>query len=100
MTATISTSGANTTITLAYTAPNATMLSVVGAAAEYLFNHGYGNHGTEESPIVFADLTNQQKVNLVEAHVKDVIINAANTHKSIAAQDAAREAEEENKYSL
>ena len=100
MTSKFTISGTDTKITVEWTAPTDKITSIVGDCAEYLFNHGYGDHGTEEEQIVFADLNNNQKLALVEAHLKDVIINASNTFKSIKAQDAARDAEELSKYEL
>ena len=45
--------------------------------AEYLWNHGYGNHGTEEEPIEFADLTTAQKLALLDAHIIRVALDCA-----------------------
>ena len=92
--------GTDTKITFEWTALTAKIQSIVGDCAEYLWNLGYGNHGTEEAPIVFDDLNNNQKLKLVEEHLKDVQVNAANTHKSIEAQEVARDAEELTKYEL
>jgi len=39
---------------------------------------------------LFDSLTNQQKLNLVDVYVRDVIMNAANTNKSLKAQELAR----------
>ena len=87
--------GTETKITFEWTALTAKIQSIVGDCAEYLWNHGYGNQD-----VLFTNLTNNQKLALVEAHLKDVIINASNTNKSIKAQDAARDAEELAKYEL
>ena len=100
MTSKFTVNGTETTVHFEWTTTTANILSIVGDCSEYLFNHGYGDHGTEEEPIVFADLNNNQKLALVEAHLRDVIINASNTFKSIKAQDAARDAEELSKYEL
>ena len=100
MTSKFTVSGTDTTITFSWTALTEKIVSIVGDCSEYLWEHGYGDHGTEEAPIVFDDLNNNQKLALVEAHLKDVIINASNTNKSLKAQDAARDAEELNKYEL
>lgn len=100
MTATFSASAGNTTMTFVYTAPTAKVQSVVGDCAEYLWTHGYGDHGTEDKPTLFSALTNQQKLNLVDAYLKQVIIDAANALKSNKAQDAARATEEAAKYTL
>ncbi len=73
---------------------------VVNLAAEYLFAHGKGDHGTEKEPIVFADLSDADKLALVEEHQKEVIVNLANSWKSTEAQRAARETEAETKHSI
>ena len=100
MSSKFTTIGTKTKITFEYEHDTAMIVSVVDDCAEYLWEHGYGDKGTEEAPIVFDDLNNNQKLALVEAHLKDVIINAANTHKSIEAQEAARDAEELTKHQL
>lgn len=92
--------GSDIKVHFEYQAPTATVISIVGDAAEYLFDKGFGNHGDEENPIVFGDLSNQDKLDLVDDHVRKVIINLANTFKSQAAQVAARELEAESEYSL
>ena len=92
--------GDKTKITFEWESLTTLIQSIVGDCAEYLFNHSYGDHGTEEAPILFGDLNNNQKLALVEAHLKDVIINASNTFKSNKAQTIAREAEEAAKYEL
>ena len=92
--------GDKTKITFEWESLTTLIQSIVGDCAEYLFNHSYGNHGTEEEPILYSSLTNVQKLALVEAHLRDVIINASNTFKSLEAQEAARLLEEENKYEL
>ena len=65
---------------------------VVYDAAAYLFDKGFGNHGTEEEPIVFSDLSPQQKLNLVYNHFTQVAKDAADTWVSVEAQRIAREA--------
>jgi len=87
-------------ISFEYQADATKVQDIVGACAEYLFEHGYGDHGTEEEPIVFEDLNNNQKLSLLDKHIRDVILNLANTHKSLKAQDLARETEEQNKFDL
>ena len=98
MTAEFTIIGSDTKITFEYTAPTASVLDIVTDAAEYLFERG--NYGTEEEPILFEDLTNIEKLGLIDKHLKQVIIDLANTHKSIKAQDAARAAEDITKYEL
>ena len=98
--ATFTVSGTDTTVKFEYTALTTLIQSIVGSASEYLFEHGYGNHGTEEAPKVFADLTSQDKLDLVGEHLQQVIVDLANTQKSTKAQETARIAEEESKYEL
>jgi hypothetical protein len=50
------------------------------SAAHYLWNRGYGDHGTEETPIVWNDLTNQEKLNLVHAYLIQIIREMARTY--------------------
>jgi len=88
-----------TTITFKATALTTLVQSILGSASEYLFDHG-GNHGTEEKPILFKDLTNQQKLDLVGKHLKQVILDLANTQKINKAQEEVREIEEASKYEL
>ena len=100
MTSKFAVSGTETTITFSWTAPTALVISIVGACAEYLFNHGYGDKGTEENPITFEILTNSQKLALVEAHMRQVVLDTANTFKHNRAVKITHEAEEATKYEL
>jgi hypothetical protein len=100
MTAKFTVSGTSTTITFTYTALTTQIQSIVGGAAEYLWNVGYGNHGDAEKPILFTSLTNQQKLDLVDEHLKRVVLDAANTQKSVKAQEAARTVEKASEFAL
>lgn len=100
MAGTFSVSNGNTTVAFEWTAATDTVQSVVGDAAEYLWDKGYGDHGTDEEPIVFDDLTNQEKLDIVDVYIKKVIVDLANTHKSVKAQDEARATEAASEYSL
>jgi hypothetical protein len=100
MTAKFTVSSTSTTITFTFTAPTGQIQSIVGGAAECLWNVGYGNHGTDEVPILFSSLTNQQKLDLVDEHLKRVVLDAANTQKSVKAQETARATEKANEYNL
>jgi len=53
-----------------------------------LFNNGRGDHGSEEEPIVFADLSNTEKLNIVDDYIKEIIVNRANQFKLDEAKDA------------
>jgi len=91
MTASFKTDGANTTVTFAYTAPTQKVVDTAEAAAHYLWEHGYGDHGDEENPILVSDLTNQQKLNLIDQHVRRVILDIAKDYHVNSEQEAARE---------
>lgn len=92
--------GANTKVTFEYTAPTATIQNIIGGGAEYLWDHGFGDHGTPETPVLFSSLTNNQKLDIVEDHLKKVMLDLANTQKSIKAQELARQTEAESEYSI
>ena len=100
MTGTFEVNENNTKIVFEYEALTATILNIVEDASQHLFDKGYGNHGTEENPILFNELSNQEKLDIVDTHLKRVVINLANTYKSVKAQDNTRALEESNKYSL
>ena len=100
MTSKFTVSGTSTTVSFSYVALTNQIQTIIGGAAEYLFAHGQGDHGSQEVPITFESLTNTQKLSLVDDHIKQVILDLANTQKSIKAQDAARAAEEATKHSL
>jgi hypothetical protein len=92
--------GDNVTLKYEYTTTIAEALSIIGDCAKYLWCYGCGDHGTDDATILFADLTDQDKVNLVDQHIVRVVVDAANAFKSIKAQEAARLAEEANPHTL
>ena len=67
-----------TKVSFEYEATTEKIQAVVGDVSEALFDRGQGNHGNEEVPVLFTDLSNQDKLDLVDTYVKDVIINMAN----------------------
>lgn len=95
MAITKSVSNGNTTITLTYTALTGKIEATLTDAAHYLFDHGFGDHGTEETPRTFEDLTVAEIGAIVDAYVKKVIVDAAKTFSSNDAQNTARIAAEE-----
>jgi hypothetical protein len=92
--------GANTTIIFEYTQITTKMSAFVTDCAEYLWNRGYGDHGTPAIPKLFSDLTNQQKLNLVDQYFRRSGLDSANNNKSLKAQNAARAVEEANLYNF
>ena len=93
--ATFTTADGLTSVSFKYTATTAKIVAVVGDASEMLFDRGLGDHGDEETPIVFDDLSNQDKLDLVDAYIKDVIINMANAKLLSKAKDAVEVVEHE-----
>ena len=92
MSATFKTSGENVSVVMEWTKPQAVITRVVGNAAAYLFDKGQGNHGTEEAPRLFEDLSNQEMLDLVYKHCGQVVVDLANTWEATEAQRVAREA--------
>ena len=86
--ATTKTTDGQTEVSFNYTATTAKIVSVLSDASEALFDRGLGDHGSEEAPIVFADLTNQDKLDIVDGYLKDIIVNMANDKKLSKAKDA------------
>jgi hypothetical protein len=78
MTVTISgiTSG-NRTITYAKTAPSAKMLDLGEKAAQRIWNMGFGEHGTFESPVLFSQLSNAQKMVVLDEYLTHILRQAA-----------------------
>jgi len=83
------------TVAFSYTATTAKIVEVLSDASEALFDRGLGDHGDEETPIVFDDLSNQDKLDLVDAYIKDVIINMANAKLLSKAKDEVEVVEHE-----
>jgi len=92
MAAKFSASSGNISVVMEWTKPQAVITRVVGNAAAYLFDKGQGNHGTEEAPRLFEDLSNQEMLDLVYNHCGQVVVDLANTWEATEAQRVAREA--------
>lgn len=72
--------GANTTLTITYTAANAKVNDTLTRAAHYLWDHGKGDHGTDDSPIVWDDLTAQDKLDILGDQIKQELLDKAKTY--------------------
>ena len=94
--ATFQVDGTKTTVSFEYTALTAKIADVLSDASEYLWKEELDEEGKVLNP--FADATNQEKLNVVDAHVKRVIIDLANTFKSNKAQKEARELEADSEH--
>lgn len=86
MTATIITNGANVTLQFSYTTTAANAIKIAGSAAEELHNRGLGY----DKP--FAEYTNQEKVNIIDAYFKMVINDLRREFEANKAANEARAA--------
>jgi len=81
----------NLRVTFTYIAVLDRMQEVTEDAAHYLWEHGHGDHGTDEEPIEFDDLNNNQKLALLDQHVRRVVIEAAKAYHVNDLQEQARQ---------
>ncbi len=72
MSASLSVSNGNTTITLAYTASTARVTSTCLSAAQWIWNHGGNIEG-----LAFDELTNNQKLDLIDSYILNRIRHIA-----------------------
>ena len=87
MTTTFTTSGANSTLSMTYTAPTAQISSVMDKAANALYMRGAGS--VTDAP-VYGTLTLAQKTALVDVYTRDVYINLARQFDAEQAAETAR----------
>lgn len=86
MTATYKTAtGGKISVSFTFVAASQVVIDTATAAARYLFDL------TGAEPAEFDALTDQQKLDIIDAHLRDVIQNLARTQHSLAAQKAAAE---------
>lgn len=91
MTINVTRNNGTSTVTLEYTANTAKINGILLNAAMELWDRGLGDHGPEESPIEFNDLTNQEKLDLIDSYVKRVVQDLAAEHYREDELDAAGE---------
>ena len=85
MTATYKTvTGGKIAVAFTFTAASQVVVDTATAAAQYLHTLSGAD------PAEFATLTDQQKLDIIDAHLLTVIQNLARTQHSLAAQEAAR----------
>lgn len=78
------------TLTLTYTANRTKLDAVLLDAAHALFDLGYGNHGTVESPRVWIDLSQLERLNLIDEFFKREIVDKAKAYHIRAGEESAR----------
>ena len=91
MAGTFTTSGGDTTMKLQYVAETAKVQEVVGDAVNLLWDRGLGDHGDDDNPIVWGDLSNQDKLDILDGYVKSVILGLAREYEVKAQTAAARD---------
>ena len=69
------------------------------AVVEDAAHYNFGKDNVEDNHI-FADLTDKEKLDIVKARQNQVIVDEANTYKSNAAQDIARDTEAESEHTV
>jgi len=84
-------SNGNATYTFKYTAVTAVIDKKADQAAHYLFDVGYGDHGTDESPKTYEMLTPAEKLAILDKHVLQVILDASKAYRVNADMDASRQ---------
>jgi hypothetical protein len=83
-----------TTLELSHTATTAKMNWHAVRAAHELWDRGFGDHGTAENPIVWGDLTDQDKLDLLGNHALKVWRDLAVHYHIQNSMDDARETAE------
>jgi len=83
MTASFQVNAPNTTVTFSYVALTAKTQQVVTDCAHYLWAQG-------NQAVAFETLTNQQKLNLVDAYLRTTILELAKHYSVTSAAEAAR----------
>ena len=78
------------TLTFEKTAASDKILNVLDDAVHYLFNHGYGDHGTEEVPRTYEDQSITEKAQMLDEHLTRVIREAAEAFHVNDAIETAR----------
>lgn len=92
MTTTYTTTSTTGKLTITFEHAKGPMAAVLTDGCHYLWNNGKGPHGTTEAPILFTDLTVPQMAQIIDDHIKEVLVDAASTYKSLADQEVARTA--------
>ena len=81
----------STTVTVSYVATQAQLTKVLNNAAQYLYQfYPVFNSQYPTVPIPFETLTNAQKLNVIDQHVKHVITIAARSNADALALAAAQ----------
>ena len=91
-------SGTKTKVVFEYEALTAKVQAIIEDCAENLWVEETDDEDVVTNP--FADATNQEKLDVVDAYVKMTLLNKANSAKSNKAQTEARELEADSKHTI
>ncbi len=91
-------SGDKTKVTFEKEADTDMMQEIIGNCADHLWKEKEDDDGVVTNS--FSEATNQEKLDIVGKHVQDVLLNMANSNKSIKAQRAARDAAAGSEFEL
>lgn len=80
---------ANGTLTITYTGDPAKIARTLLLAAQHFYPH-YPIYGANGDMIPFDSLTNAQRMSIIDAHLKRVILDAARTYNVNAAMEVAK----------
>ena len=86
----ITTDSGNRTVELSYTAPIAKVDAVLDNAAQELHARGQGPNDEGGEAIAFGDLTNPQKLAMIDVYVRQVLVNMSNAGHTRAGVETAR----------
>ena len=101
MTVTISApSNGKRTFTFSKTVESQKLLDLGEKAALYLWNIGYGNHGTLESPRQWADVSNAEKMQILDQYLGVTLRDLAKTQVVTDAVDATRATAEQTDFDM
>ena len=79
--------GSDVEVDFKYSGSIASIQAIATDCSEYLWIHGFGNHGTDELPITFAELNDQGKLDVIDGWVAFQILEYANKRKMERAQE-------------
>lgn len=79
-----------------YTANATKAQATIEDASHLLWDRGWGDHGTELDPIVYDELSNQAKLDIVDVYVKKDILDMARNYLSTSGANAARDQAEQD----
>lgn len=80
-----------TTVNFGYTASTQKVLDTAGDVAHLLFDQGFFVQPDPENPLTYEELTNQQKLDMIDVLVRRTLINAARQYYVEESIDTARE---------